>query len=283
MTTGGSIGLGGADGRWPMRAVADLGRWVALALAGLLAAAAVLVLARRSAGAMSQPLPPPATLGAGVILAAVAAAIRLLLRRFSTAGRTMHFALTVSTAVLAAALTFPQNAVWVNVALWALLGVEEAWAWRARRERPPLSTDTIPQVDTTPRDVRVDPPPRPHGPTIETIETEPDARVTQQLTRSQAADGSQQLHGWLRTEFAAGQRTTAVHLAFCPPLGRTPTLSVDQRGGPNVRVKTAQLLPHGARLDLKLAETADEPQQVLLEFTAQEAAANPPAPPAGAG
>jgi hypothetical protein len=46
-------------------------------------------------------------------------------------------------------------------------------------------------------------------------------------------------------------------------------LSVEQIGGPPSRVKTAQLLPYGVRLDLKLAATAEEPTSVLLQFVAR--------------
>jgi hypothetical protein len=93
--------------------------------------------------------------------------------------------------------------------------------------------------------------------------------VVQQLTRSQAADGSENLAGWVRLPFAAGQRTGSIHVAFCPPLCATPELLVEQIDGPAARIKTAQLLPYGARLDLKLAVAATEPATVLLQFTAR--------------
>ncbi len=90
----------------------------------------------------------------------------------------------------------------------------------------------------------------------------------QQLTRTRAADGSERLSGWLRAPFLAGQRTASVHVAFCPPFAAVPELSVEQVDGPPARVKTAQLLPQGARLDLKLASAAEEPHDVALEFSA---------------
>lgn len=93
--------------------------------------------------------------------------------------------------------------------------------------------------------------------------------VLQQLVRSRAADGSERLAGWLRIPFAAGQRTGSEHVAFCPPFDRTPHVAVEQLDGPAVRVKTAQLLPHGVRLDLKLAAVTEEPVAVILRFSAQ--------------
>jgi hypothetical protein len=44
---------------------------------------------------------------------------------------------------------------------------------------------------------------------------------------------------------------------------------VEQLEGPEARIKTAQLMPYGARLDLKLAATAEGPCSVLLQFSAR--------------
>ena len=97
--------------------------------------------------------------------------------------------------------------------------------------------------------------------------------LLQQLTRSQAPDGSEQLWGWLRTSFAAGQRTASIHVAFCPPFVKTPQLTVEQLDGPPTRIKEAQLLPHGTRLDLKLAAAAEKTDSVLLQFSARSTGA----------
>ncbi len=67
----------------------------------------------------------------------------------------------------------------------------------------------------------------------------------------------------------AGQRTGSLHVAFCPPFTATPELVVEQLEGPEARMKTAQLMPYGARLDLKLAAAAEEPTSVLLQFSAR--------------
>jgi len=97
----------------------------------------------------------------------------------------------------------------------------------------------------------------------------PDGNVLQQFVRSRGADGSEHLTGWLRIPFTAGQRTGSEHVAFCPPFEKTPHVTVEQLDGPAVRVKTAQLLPHGVRLDLKLATVAEEPDSVVLQFSAR--------------
>jgi hypothetical protein len=100
-------------------------------------------------------------------------------------------------------------------------------------------------------------------------ETIPLEEVTQQLTRSTAADGTEELAGWLRIPFAAGQRTLSVHLAFCPAFAHTPELIVEQLDGPGARIKTAQVLPYGARFDLKLHAAEEISAAVMLQFTAR--------------
>jgi len=88
--------------------------------------------------------------------------------------------------------------------------------------------------------------------------------ATQHFTRWQTADGVDRLAGWLRVTFDAGQRSEHAHLAFCPAFAKPPRIEVSQLNGPRARVKTAQILPHGARLDLKLAGPAAEQGESLL-------------------
>ena len=82
-------------------------------------------------------------------------------------------------------------------------------------------------------------------------------QVVQQLTRTLAADGTETLSGLLRTTFIPAQRTANVHLAFCPPLAHYARIARGANGRPaGPIIKTAQLLPYGARLDLKLVAAA---------------------------
>ena len=90
----------------------------------------------------------------------------------------------------------------------------------------------------------------------------------QRLTLSQDADGSQRLSGWLRLRLEAGQRSGVVHVAFCPPFFQTPELSLEQLDGPAARIRTAQLLPHGVRLEVKLAAAAGDAAACSCGFTA---------------
>ena len=78
------------------------------------------------------------------------------------------------------------------------------------------------------------------------------------------------LHGQLRAAFCAGQKNATVHVAFCPPFRSAPEVSAEPIDGPDCRVKIAQVLLHGVRIDVRLATPADRPASVLLEFAAVE-------------
>jgi hypothetical protein len=67
----------------------------------------------------------------------------------------------------------------------------------------------------------------------------------------------------------AGQRMGHLHVAFCPPFPETPEIEAETLSGPQCSIKTAQVLPSGARLELKLAAPAEEPQSVLVRFAAR--------------
>jgi hypothetical protein len=244
---------------------AGLPRAAAAILLGLLTAAALVVVGRRLAGALANPLESATLLTTGILAAAAGVAIRLgwffsPAHRVPRLDRIVMLLTSLNVAALGVGLCVPDTPAIGRFLLCALLGAEEswAWAWYIRRSIP-LPVPRPPSPAPIPRT---------------RLSLEPDVAVlsediTQQLTRSQAADGAEELSGWLRMAFAAGQRTGNLHVAFCPPFAATPQLEVEQLDGPEARIKTAQLLPHGARLDLKLAAAAEEPTSVLLQFSAR--------------
>ena len=264
------------------RPAAELSRWSAGTLAGLLWLAAVVLLWRRLAGALSNPLELPVLLGAGTLIAAAAAAVRLLGFAAWSGDKPwsdLWAACSLSAAVfgIGAALSLPGAAPGGLVAFWGILVFQECWAWRsiAGLRLPPAAGAVAKRL----RQVRVDPAQAvsPHSVPLPLPSGDvPADEVTQQLTRSRASDGSEALAGWLRVPMARGQRSTNVHVAFCPPFPRTPRLAVQQVDGPTARIKTVQLLPYGTRLDLKLAHRGEEAAAVLLQFSAQS---KPPAEP----
>lgn len=271
------------------RPAADWGRWLVIALLALLWLAALVFAGRRLAGALSTPLDIATLAAVAVAAAAVAALVRLCLA--ARAPWSIHANITVALALLALAMSLPGTSPLGLVLLWSVLSGEEAWAWwlyRVRRplrsasadEQPPPKSDDvaicaaegIAEEDSC--GIETD------GLTDEDVgeESLPAADVLQRLTRSRAADGSETFTGWLRVPLAAGQRTANLHLAFCPAFGQTPTITVDQQDGPAARIRPVQLLPYGARFDLKLAQTCEEDSAIVLHFVAE---APPPKPTAG--
>ena len=242
-----------------------LQRGAAAVVLGLLVAAALMVVARRLAGALETPLEPPALLITGTLLAIAAIAIRLAWLPTSTSPwlrfeRATMIVTSLAVAALGGGLCVRGTPILGMLLLVTLLGAEESWAWaRYLRQGSPLVVAHPSPLTPCPL------PLVPHGSDITVFPED----VTQQLTRSQAADGTEELSGWLRTAFTPGQRTCSVHVAFCPPFAATPGLEVEQIDGPEARVKTAQLLPYGVRLDLKLAAVAEEPTNVVLQFAAR--------------
>jgi hypothetical protein len=98
--------------------------------------------------------------------------------------------------------------------------------------------------------------------------TEPADDVLQQLTRRTTPDGSEELSGWLRMNLTAGQRSGTLHVAFCPPFDRPPEVQVEMVSGPDCRIKAADALPYGVRLEIKLNVAAAANESVLLWFFA---------------
>jgi hypothetical protein len=101
---------------------------------------------------------------------------------------------------------------------------------------------------------------------------EESATLLQQLTRSRAADRSETISGTVVAEFAQGERTTTLHIAFCPPFEVLPRVEAEIAEGPDASVQVTQVLHHGARLDVRLLQPADEAAAVSLEIVAHESA-----------
>jgi hypothetical protein len=257
---------------------------MAAGLAALLISAAALLFWRRVTVQLA-PLETTALLAVAISTAAAGIAGRgawSLQRPGHTGGRLDWLVpglLSVAVLSTAVALSLPETSPGGLFILWGILAAEELWAWRPAVWRPMRFRLPGPR---TLDDFRVDPPQTsaPHPiPDAPSSHQPPDTDVLQQLTRSRSASGGETISGWLRVPLVAGQRNSNVHVAFCPPFARTPAVSVQQLEGPQARVKTVQLLPFGARFDLKLQQQADAPTAVLLRFSAQS---DPPAKAADA-
>jgi hypothetical protein len=272
--------------------------WVLGAFAGLFACTAMVFAVRRLSGALVNPLSAVVLISSGFLGGISAIGIRSLwqgtvpifvstkmglspLRRSkSRSDLIVNILLSASLLVFGLGLSVPGTKAWGLGVFWLIIAAEEIWAWRhgagkwfrrAWFRQEPL------------RRLRVDPaqPIAPHvepefaeQTAVSDLLASPDTSahsITQQLTRSTAADKSDVLCGRLRMNFAPGQRQGNLHVAFCPPFKTTPELTAAQIEGPGVRIKIAQLLPYGARLELKLIVPSGESSCVLLRFSARAA------------
>ncbi len=111
-------------------------------------------------------------------------------------------------------------------------------------------------------------------PGSETPMAAPHERLTQRLVRAQADDGNDEMSGQLGMRLAARQVNVQFHVSFCPPFAGTPQLAYRQVAGPAARVKLGQVLPHGARFDVKLDSPQNEAAQVVLEVRASHPASS---------
>jgi hypothetical protein len=259
---------------------AALGQWTALTLLGLLCCAALLIGWRRLAGAISVPLEPLLLLSAGGLSAMAAVGIRLVHRRLAArrpdrrADWPIRLLTSGAVVALGTGLSLGGTDAWGLTLFWTMLIGEELWAWRpATWRNPPPQRDSPAAMDL--RGIGGLQRPAANRPPQALTEGMPGEDVSQKFTRSQAADGSELLSGWLRAGFAVGQRTATVHLAFCPQLAGTPELTVEQLDGPEILRINKAVFPFGARLDLKLVAPAEEPVGVLLQFSARS---RPPSP-----
>jgi hypothetical protein len=92
--------------------------------------------------------------------------------------------------------------------------------------------------------------------------------VSLMLTRTVDAVGRDVVEGTVVARFAAGERFASVHLAFCPPFARTPTIAFHTLGDVAADVKAAQIVPYAARFDVKLRSAAAAPLEIPLTFVA---------------
>ena len=261
------------------------------AVTALLAVAAVFIASRRLAGALGTSLGPFPLLIAGGLLAGLAWIAHAPAQTGRLrAGNTL---ISLAMLVIAASLSFlPGSHAIALLGFWAVIVGEELWAWRMERaaggapaqrvgERGAKSGERgagrSPSYSPLPysgagQGVRA-PVPAGSGLTEEIEPTEPAADVLQQLTLRTTAEGGQELSGWLRIRLIAGQRTGNLHVAFCPSFDRVPQVQAEAVSGPDCRIKAAQVLPYGARLDVKLDEAAAKDESVLVWFHAAVAAA----------
>lgn len=242
-------------------AAGDLRAVVLWSAAAALALSVALFAARRLAGALHTPLSWPVMLVLGMAAATLVGLSRWGCPRPATRLLTLGLS-----AGLVAAVWIPGD----PLALAALA-------------LPLVAVQFLPQAQ------RGDPAPPATAPAANSPADNPGQEaaashehIWQQITRAALPEGGEVVRGTLRLAFEPGQRLAAAHVAFCPPLACLPRLSIAQHGGPPADVQLGQVLPWGARLDVRLARPTQQAAEVIVEFTAQ-AEPDLPDPPPTAG
>jgi hypothetical protein len=211
-----------------------------------------LLAARRLAGGFTTVLPTPQLIGVAVVVAAVVVGCRMAWRQ---AGRDrwldqfIAWGNCVGISLVAIGCSYPESGItaWPHWLIWTplLVGDQVLRRFLVAASRPaPTSTPPVPSLDDQ-------------------------GHVTQQLTRTRDDAGAETIHGTLRADLLAGQRHATLHVGFCPPLATLPKIAAEPMDGPDATVKIVQAFAHGARLDIRLEDPADEPCHVLIEFTAR--------------
>ena len=89
----------------------------------------------------------------------------------------------------------------------------------------------------------------------------------QQVVRTRDSHGAERVAATLRADFVEGQRNATVYVGFCPPLARVPEITLGPLEG--AEAKIVQAFPHGARIDVRLAQAARGACSVDLNVVAK--------------
>ncbi|MDA1053840.1 MAG: hypothetical protein O3C40_25610 [Planctomycetota bacterium] len=161
---------------------------------------------------------------------------------------------------VAVAMSLTQANHWAVGSLWLVIaGGELAW-WRPAMRSARLAALTVKSDANEPVEEDDEP--------ID-AEEELGANVMQQVTRSRNDDGVEVISGVLRAEFAPGERTHNLHVAFCPPLAYEPNVVAHQLDGSPLIIRVAQSEIFGARIELRRAAAAVPTVAATIYFEVQ--------------
>jgi hypothetical protein len=91
--------------------------------------------------------------------------------------------------------------------------------------------------------------------------------LRQRFTRYDTPAGTDCLRGRINVEIAAGARTAHGHVGFCPAFEVTPAVEVTtDYDGVEATVAAAEVLPWGVRVEVRLAEPAEEPLEIPVDL-----------------
>lgn len=279
----------------------------ALLLVLMLVGSALLLLIRRSAGALAEPLSagPLILVGSCVAMAVIgsrylsgrvrlpeARAITHVVQWGPTLGVAMFAvalsidgtsmpAMTLYLAIIVGAEVFAERGPWISGKARAFAGgfkpirnANIATPLEPLSDRDKslnsVATDEQSCTITVEESVEVEASDWELARANESLEELPEAVLEgawQQVTRARTPEG-ELITGWVKTEFQPGERTAVLHVAFCPPLEKVPEIEIEQLSGPAARIKAAQVLPQGARFEIRLNVPAVETESLMVAFVA---------------
>jgi hypothetical protein len=92
-------------------------------------------------------------------------------------------------------------------------------------------------------------------------------RFRQRFTRYEGRAGSDRLRGRINVEVGAGARLAHGHVGFCPAFAATPAVEVTtDYDGVEATVAAAEVLPWGVRVEVRLAEPAEELLEIPVDL-----------------
>ena len=230
----------------------------------------LLIVARRLTGALNTDLPRDTMLLLAVGAAATLASTRIAWRRsfpletpadLSFADQLLGWASSAALALLAIGCCYPANrtADWL---IWLpILVADQLWRqnfFDAGEPWVPKSDDLEKNnlwLQAAPTPVLADAPQHDD--------------IVQQLYRVRDEQDGEVIYGTVRADFVAGQRIAVVHVGFCPPLAHLPEIEAEALPGFTAKIKVAQALAHGTRLDVRLSTPAQDACQVWIDMSAR--------------
>jgi hypothetical protein len=219
----------------------------------------LLLVARRLAGALTQQLPVHLLLLTATSAVATVIAARLVgsrnpgIRRNQLLAALLGWGGSLALLLLAIGCSFPGPRL-LDWLVWVPLLVLEqfsrhGFAENRRREKLRLAPPTVAKRERDQEPVLTD--------------------RLQEIFRVREPDGTEAIYASLRAEFQPGQRHATVFLGFCPPLGHVPAIEAVTCEGPPAELKVVQVLPHGARIDVRLASNPQESTIVVIDLAAR--------------
>jgi hypothetical protein len=176
------------------------------------------------------------------------------------------------TIVLCAALFTigSQTGPWISLSCLAVLALIGEWSWH-RYVEPLSAAPAVPPASAVESPVRTSENaaevegPRLYDSAHTELDELPAPEVEQQWVRSRNEQGREQIWAVLRVHFASDQRIEIAHVAFCPVLEDQFEIEAYVIDGPVATVRVTSAKPHGARIEVRLAQPAQQQEVVTLE------------------